>query len=443
MTNEVIRNLSASHDFYYFYRKSLVTICNISFTNSITICKLVATISKGLFMTNFKERIIYKQLKEHLSKKFITVITGLRRTGKTTLVKKLLEDFESENKIYLDLERIDNRELFLEKNYENIITALSARGINFKKKTLIAIDEVQLLPEISSALKYLYDNYQIKFIITGSSSYYIKNLFSESLAGRKKVFELNTLSFGEFLLFKDIAYSPEKTIEKKFISAEYERIKKYYDEYVRYGGFPEVVLSSKISDKKDIINDIFSSYINIDIKNITEIRDQKNVHNLLKMLAARAGTKLDYSKLSSLTGISRPSVYNYIDLLEHTFIITRVPVISKNPDREIVKAPKIFINDNGLLNQLAEVSSGVQFENAIFNQLKFHGTLQYYSLKTGKEIDFILNGNTAIEVKETATIQDLNQLKNLSKNFKISKNIVIARYPSPTFNDFVWGGDVL
>lgn len=394
-------------------------------------------------MTNFKERIIYKQLKEHLSKKFITVITGLRRTGKTTLLKKLLEDFESENKIYLDLERIDNRELFSEKNYDNIISALSARGINFKKKTLIAVDEVQLLPEISSALKYLYDNYQIKFVITGSSSYYIKNLFSESLAGRKKVFELNTLSFGEFLLFKDVVYSPEKTIEKKFIPAEYERIKKYYDEYVRYGGFPEVVLSSKISDKKDIINDILSSYINIDIKNITEIRDQKNVHNLLKMLAARAGTKLDYSKLSSLTGISRPSVYNYIDLLEHTFIITRVPVISKNPDREIVKAPKIFINDNGLLNQLAEVSSGVQFENAIFNQLKFYGTLQYYSLKTGKEIDFILNGNTAIEVKETATIQDLNQLKNLSKNLKISKNIVISRYPSPTFNDFVWGGDVL
>lgn len=393
-------------------------------------------------MTNFKERIIYKQLKEHLSKKIITVITGLRRTGKTTLLKKLLEDFESENKMYLDLERIDNRELFSEKNYDNIITALSSRGINFKKKTLIAIDEVQLLPEISSVLKYLYDNYQIKFLITSSSSYYIKNIFSESLAGRKKVFELNTLSFGEFLLFKDVTYLQEKTIEKKFISSEYERLKKYYDEYVRYGGFPEVVLSNKISDKKDIINDILSSYINIDIKNITEIRDQKNVHNLLKMLASRAGTKLDYSKLSSLTGISRPSVYNYIDLLEHTFIITRVPVISKNPDREIVKAPKIFINDNGLLNQLAEVSSGVQFENAIFNQLKFYGTLQYYSLKTGKEIDFILNGNTAIEVKETATIQDFNQLKNLSKNLKISKNILIARYPSPTFNDFVWGGDV-
>ena len=190
------------------------------------------------------------------------------------------------------------------------------------------------------------------------------------------------------------------------------------------------------------MNDVLSSYLNIDIKNISDIRDQKNIHKLLKMLAARTGTRLDYSKMSSLTGISRPSVYNYIELLQNTFVITRLPVLAKNPDREIVKAPKIFINDNGLLNQLAEVSSGVQFENAVFNQLKFHGKLQYYSLKTGKEIDFILNGKTALEVKETATPQDLNQLKNLSKNINISKNIIVSRHPSPTFRDFVWGGDL-
>jgi len=393
-------------------------------------------------MTNYKERLIYNGLKDHLSKRQITVITGLRRTGKTTLIRKLLAETENGNKAYFDLERVDNRELFSEKNYENIISALTSRGLDFRKKTLIAIDEVQLLPGIVSVIKYLYDNYPIKFIVIGSSSYYIKNLFSESLSGRKKVFELFTLSFGEFLTFKDIKFLASKTLNKKFISAEYERLQKYYEEFIRYGGFPEVVLSKNVSDKKDIVNDILSSYLNIDIKNISDIRDQKNLHNLLKMLAKRAGTRLDYSKISSLTGISRPSVYNYIDLLENTFVITRVPVLSKNPDREIVKAPKIFINDNGLLNQLAEVSSGVQFENAVFNQLKFYGKLQYYSLKNGKEIDFILNEKTAVEVKETATEQDLTQIKNLSKNINVSIQMIVSRYPSPTFNDFVWGGDL-
>lgn len=393
-------------------------------------------------MAEFKERLTYPDLKEHLSKRQITIITGLRRTGKTTLVRKLMDDFKSSNKYYFDLERLDNRELFSEKNYENIITALTSRGLDFRKKVLLAIDEVQLLPGIASVIKYLYDTYNIKFLITGSSSYYIKNLFSESLAGRKKVFNLYSLNFREFLRFKDVSFTPSKVIGRKFISGEYERLKKYYEEFVRYGGFPEVVLSNNISDKKDIVNDILSSYLNIDIKNISDIRDQKNLHNLLKMLAARTGTRLDYSKLSSLTGISRPSVYNYLDLLENTFVITRVPVLSRNPDREIVKAPKIFINDNGLLNQLAEVSSGVQFENAVFNQLKFYGKLQYYSLKTGKEIDFILNGKTAIEVKETATAQDLSRIKNLSQNINISRVFVVSRLPSPDFRDFIWGGDL-
>ncbi|MBV6421394.1 MAG: hypothetical protein DAHOPDDO_02669 [Ignavibacteriaceae bacterium] len=393
-------------------------------------------------MIYFKNRLIYPALKEHLSKRQITIITGLRRTGKTTLVKKLLDDSVINNKIYIDLERIDNRDLFSEKNYENIITAMSLRGVDFKKKVTLAIDEVQLLPGIASVIKYLYDNYQIKFVITGSSSYYIKNLFSESLAGRKKVFELNTLSFREFLEFKEINFSLPKDMGRKFISSEYERLKNFYDEFIRYGGFPEVVLTRKVDDKKDIVNDILSSYINIDIKNLSDIRDQKHLHNLMKMLASRAGTRLDYSKLSSLTGISRPSVYNYLDLLENTYVITRVPVLSKNPDREIVKAPKIFINDNGLLNQLAEVSSGVQFENAVFNQLKFYGKLHYYSLKTGKEIDFILKGKTAIEVKETATAQDLSRVKNLAKNIDISDALVVGRLPSPGFKDFVWGGDL-
>jgi hypothetical protein len=88
------------------------------------------------------------------------------------------------------------------------------------------------------------------------------------------------------------------------------------------------------------------------------------------------------------------------------------------------------------------VSSGTQFENAVFNQLKFYGKLQYYSLKTGREIDFILNEKTAIEVKETAAMQDLSRIKNLSKNINISNTIIVSRLPSPDFKDFVWGGDL-
>src|SRR3989338_11540272 len=149
-------------------------------------------------------RKLYPFLNEHLGKKQITVITGMRRTGKTTLLKQLLADIPTANKIYVDLERIDNREMFLEKNYDAIIYNLRQRGLDIKHKVFVGLDEIQLAPNLPSVLKYLYDNYDIKFIVTGSSSYYIKNLFTESLAGRKKVFELYPLDFGEFLVFKEV-----------------------------------------------------------------------------------------------------------------------------------------------------------------------------------------------------------------------------------------------
>jgi predicted AAA+ superfamily ATPase len=343
------------------------------------------------------ERKIYKDLIEHAKQKQVTIITGLRRTGKTTLVKKLLGEYFPDNSIYFDLERLDNRNLFNDTNYENIILALKQRGINFGIQAAIAIDEAQLLPNLPSVVKYLYDNYNIKFIITGSSSYYLKNLFSESLAGRKKIFELYPLDFGEFLTFKSVTWTPFNIKEKAFQQNDYERLKGYYDEYLNFGGMPEVVLTGAIIQKTDILEDLISSYINIDIKWLSDFKNADSIRNLLIMLASRTANKLDYAKISALTGLSKPTVTNYIELFEKTYIIQRIPVTSKNPDREIVKAKKLFFCDNGILSRLAKVSGGVLFENAIYNQLHHFGTLNYYALKTGHEIDFILNNKLLLK----------------------------------------------
>jgi predicted AAA+ superfamily ATPase len=390
----------------------------------------------------YLQRKIFSSLEDHIEKKQVTVITGMRRTGKTTLVKELLSRIKSENKLFIDLERMDNRVLFTEKNYDNIINSLGQRGLNFNQKVFLALDEIQLVPEIVSVIKYLYDKYTIKFILTGSSSFYLKNLFSESLSGRKKIFELYTLNFSELLTFNDVSFKENVFYKKNFNPAEYERLKFYYEQYIIFGGFPEVVLSKKAEDKKDLLNDIISSYINVDIKTISDLRNSQNIFNLVKMLAGRTGTRLDYTKLSSLTGISRPTLYNYLYLLEQSFLITLVPVIAKNPDKEIVKAKKIFFNDNGILNVLSDISSGAKFENSVFNQLRHLGEINYYALKSGKEIDFILNKGFAFEVKETPSENDVKYLKNLSRQIKISKSRVIGRHPSPNFDDFIWGGDI-
>ena len=393
------------------------------------------------------QRKIYTDLAEHLTNRQVTVITGMRQTGKTTIVKELLKNIRSENKTFIDLEKFDNRELFNEKNYDNIVNILEQRGLNFKDKVYIALDEIQLVPNVTSVIKYLYDEFKIKFILTGSSSFYIKNMFSESLAGRKKIFELYPLSFAEMLRFNNIPNKEINFINAHFNSIEYDRLKFYYDLYVEYGGFPEVVLADKISDKKDILKDIIYSYINVDIKSLSDIRNVKNFYALIKMLAARTGTRLDYSKISSLTGISRPSLYNYIYLLEQSFLISLVPVFTKNPDREIVKAKKIFFNDNGLISVLADAGSGSKFENAVFNQLRQSGEIKYYALKNGKEIDFIYlpygeKKEIAFEAKETPTMPDLRYLENLSEQAGIKQHRLVGRKMSSNFVNYIWGGDV-
>ncbi len=387
-------------------------------------------------------RLIWPSLRDHLKKKQITVLTGMRRTGKTTLIRGLLKEANTDNSLYLDFQRLPDRELFYEKNIDVLLESLSQRGLDIKKPLIIALDEFQLAPEAASVVKVLYDHYHVKFLITGSSSYYLKNLFSESLSGRKKIFELFPLNFSEVLTFQGVSHLEKHLIKDRFSLPEYERLKAHYESFIRFGGFPEVVLAKTAAEKKDLLLDIISSYINIDIKSVMDFRHHKALYELIKLLAGRVGSKADMVKLGITLGLSRHTVASYLEALEMTYLITRIPVHSTNADRQIVKAKKIYFNDTGLLNVLAELSSGSQFENAVFTQLRHLGNLSYFSLKTGKEIDFIVNKKEAYEVKERPTGQDLKSLRHLCKLAKVKKCALIGRSPVPGFSNFLWGGEI-
>jgi uncharacterized protein len=390
----------------------------------------------------FVERPIYAQLKAHLDRRQITVLTGMRRTGKTTLVRQLLAESATGQKLYIDLERIDNRTLWGETNYENIILALTRRGLRFDQPALLALDEIQLVPNLPSVLKYLYDTYDtIKFVVTGSSVYYLKNQFTESLAGRKKLFDVYPLDFGEWLRFRGVSAASLPWAEAAlFLRAEYERLKGYYEDYIQFGGFPEVVLAEAAADKRDLLNDILSSYINYDILTLADIRNPTNLYKLIRLLAVRVGTKLDIAKLTSFVGLSRQTVENYLTLLEESYLIQTIPVLANSPDREIVKARKLYFLDNGIASVAGEPGSGVMFENAIFNQLHQRGGVAYYQLKTGREIDFVLDKTIGIEVKETAAEADLRNVQSLGQNLSLTQHYVVGRYPIRVFDGFIWGG---
>jgi uncharacterized protein len=389
-------------------------------------------------------RKIYNELETHLKNKLITVITGLRRVGKTTAVKHLLNRVKSENKLYLDLERVENRHLFNQPNYKDIELSLQVEGIDFSKKAYIALDEIQLVPNIASVVKYLYDTYTIKFIITGSSSFYIKNRFTESLAGRKRIIEMEPLSFAEYLIFKgEKIPNYSKDNFTNFNLAFYNRYTNHYESYLKFGGFPEVVLAKKDADKIEYLKDIINSYIELDIKLLSDFSISDDLYKLILLLADRVGSKVDYTKIGSTIGINRLKVKDYINLLEYTYFVKLLPPFTSNRDREIALQQKIYFADNGLLSALGNVNRGALLENMVAIQLGRKGKLQYYAKKTGQEIDFILDGNTAIEVKESPSSSDLNTLQNRAAAIKINKiHLMGLKQSNPNFTDFVWAGSL-
>lgn len=396
----------------------------------------------------FIERQIHKKIRNFLKEKQIIVITGMRRVGKTTLVKELLKEIESENKVYIDLQQVENREMFGDKNFDNILLQLKNKnGLNLSQKMYIAIDEIQLVPELPGVIKYLYDHNDIKFIVTGSSSYYMKNLFTESLSGRKVIFEVYPLDFEEFLNFKNIKHGSDDNFLVSAISGSgYGFFHPYYEEFIEYGGFPEVVLSNSLEVKREMLKDIINSYINIDVETMSDFKKKEDFYKLVKILAGQVGSRMDYSKLSKIVGISQVTLKNYLKFLEDTYLIHRISVFTNSREKEITKAQKLYFSDTGLVNILADISGGAKFENTIFNQLKHFGDVRYYALKTGREIDFVFKRDkedpVALEVKESPTHFDVDNLTKIAKVAGIKKSSIIGRNLAPNFTDYIWGGDI-
>lgn len=389
-------------------------------------------------------RTIYPQLEQHLAKKQVTVITGMRRVGKSTALRHLLAKVGHTNMLYLDFERIENRILFNQSSYNDIERGLQALGLSLTSPAVVALDEIQLVPNSPSVIKSLYDTYGIKFIVTGSSSFYLKNHFSESLAGRKQVFEMYPLDFEEFLRFNE---QDVMTLNvgrmQPFLFPFYDRWRGYYETFVQYGGFPEVVLADGGKAKTDYLKDVLNAYIELDVRLLADFSLSDTLYKLIQLLAARVGSRVDYSKLASLTGENRHKIKDYLHLLEYTYFIQIVRPFTGGLDKELSKQPKFYFADTGLLQLMGQVSSGQLFENVTANQLARLGPLNYYERQTGTEIDFILNRQQAFEVKETPSAHDLQVLTERAKAIQLPDAQLIGRHwPASGFSKFIWGGSV-
>jgi len=271
----------------------------------------------------------------------IILIVGSRQVGKTSMIFLIIQNLlnsQRDNIFYFDLEDFDILNL-LDSGVNNFIKYLKSRGADLNRKIYIFLDEVQYLKNPSKILKLLSDHYKnIKIIASGSSTLDIKRKFHDSLVGRKVVFEINTLRFDEFLLFKDREdlYDILKNFNlRNFLDlkiSELEQILDIYmkefesefNEYVIFGGYPAVVLEKNIEKKKVLLNEIHSSYVRKDIGQLFSIENVSRFNDLVKFLSLQAGSLLNYNNLCSNLRTTYITLEKYLFILQNTFIIKLV-----------------------------------------------------------------------------------------------------------------------
>lgn len=383
-----------------------------------------------------KKRLLYFELVKHINHKNALIVTGLRQVGKTTLLRQIYDQLASKKKLWFDFDNPLEQKMFEDLEYRNIYANLiDMAGATRSERLFVFIDEIQNFPEITKVIKYLIDHYKVKFFLTGSSNYYLKNLFPESLAGRKFLYYLRPLDFQEYLMFlgKDSAIQ-QKPVQRNLSTRiklqnqlSYKSKQLEYENYMRFGGFPEVVLTKDKDTKKRILVNILTSFFEKDLKILSDYKDIRELRDLILLLAPRVGSMLDISKLSSELGIDRPKTYQLLEFLQGTFFIQLLPKYSKSIDRSVAGGRKVYFCDTGMLNSIANVTDAQVLENTVVNQLAMYGELSFYNKRNTSEIDVILNKSIAVEIKSAASEIDIIRLEKISDSIGIKESFVVSK----------------
>lgn len=363
---------------------------------------------------NIFRRHIYNDLRDHISKSEISLLTGSRQVGKTTLLKELSSDLNNQGlfTFFINLERLEYKKL-LDENPLNLFSLLPPQNAN---RFIVFIDEIQYLNNPSNFLKLLFDEYKetIKLVVTGSSAFYIDRKFKDSLSGRKKIFHLSPFSFSEMVecrlgkeYIKYLQLGIEKTIEIPKIYVD--RLIRLSEEYVIYGGYPKVVLESEYNEKQDILKELATSFLKKDAFE-SNIRKESEFMFFVEVLADRTGTRINRQELSNICNVSDETIQHFLYVLQKSFHIYYIRPFWKSRISEQRKMPKFYFQDNGMRNAILHDFSpivtrsdkGELAENMLYGLLRHHfdqEQIQFWMNKDQKEVDFIINKKSAVEVK--------------------------------------------
>src|SRR3989338_1298452 len=325
-------------------------------------------------------RTLEKDIGKYLGRREIIAILGPRQSGKTTLMRHFYENLKNAN--FLDFEDRQTLELFSE-------DIRSFVELYVKKYEYVFIDEFQYAKDGGKNLKFIYDNYKAKIIISGSSSSELSIQSIRFLVGRIFLFTLYPLSFDEFLEHKNKelhSILARGRLSKPVI----DRITPYFKEFCIYGGYPRVILSKDKAEKEIVLRNIYNTYFLKEIKEILNLPEDYKLSRLISALALQIGNIMNYRELSDITGFNHKDLLRYLNIVEKTFILVRSMPFHTNKRTELVKSPKSFFLDSGFRNIVIKnlqplenrPDKGSLYENFVASELLKAGIeLKYWRTK--------------------------------------------------------------
>jgi len=268
------------------------------------------------------QRTLHTIIENRLFKGKAMLLFGARQSGKSTLIETILE---GKDHLYLNGDDADVRNILTNTTATNLKTVVG-------NKTILFIDEAQRIPNIGLTLKLFTDQIkQVQVIATGSSAFELSSQVNEPLTGRKYEFMLYPLSFGEMVAHHGLV-EEKRLIEHRLI----------------YGYYPEIV--THVGEEKELLKLLAGSYLYKDLLMLEQVKKPLLLEKLLKALALQVGSEVNYSELGQMVGSDSKTIDKYIDLLEKTFVVFRLPALNRNVRNEIKKGKKIYFYDCGIRN---------------------------------------------------------------------------------------------
>lgn len=342
----------------------------------------------------------------------IIAIVGARQSGKTTFLK---EQIKALNTSYLSFDDPDVRALF-----DSDIKKFENQFIMGKEFTVL--DEVQYCKDPGIKLKYLADKGE-KILLTSSSEILLSKDVLSYLVGRVSILRLYPFSIHEFFNAKAQKELTENILER------------HIWEHITYGGYPKVVIIEDIELKKTILKDLYETMILKDITKTFSLGDIQSLEEFAKYLSINIGNLLSYENITKNIRLSFQTIKKYINAMEKSYLIARVPPFYTNKNKEITKQPKIYFIDTGLrniiTNNFALQLEGKLFENYVYLELiKLGFYPKYWRTKAKAEIDFIIekdNEIIPIEVKLHANPEKIERnLRSFILSYKPKKALIIS-----------------